>query len=72
MSKLKLRLAGLAFIVLSLVALGGAVAPAPANACIDVIVWATNPATGECRMFPTPCSVPKGWIINYTGCPSTS
>jgi hypothetical protein len=73
MSKLKLRLAGLAFIALSLVALGASVAPAAAGTdCIQVIVWATNPDTGECRQFPNPCSVPKGWIINYTGCPTTS
>ena len=32
----------------------------------------TNPATGECRQFPTPCDVPPGWIINYTGCASIS
>ena len=52
MSKLKLRLAGLAFIVLSLVALGASVAPASARpACIDVIAYGTNPATAAacCR-----------------------
>ncbi|MBW8875333.1 MAG: hypothetical protein JF614_10255 [Acidobacteria bacterium] len=68
MSKLKLRLAGLAFIALSLVALGASVAPAAA--CIDVVVWGTNPKTGECHEFPTPCSVPPGWTISYTGCAS--
>jgi hypothetical protein len=69
MSKLKLRLSGLAFIVLSLVALGASVAPAAARpACIDVIAYGTNPVTGECRQFPNPCSVPPGWIISYQGC----
>ena len=69
MSKLKLRLAGLAFIVLSLMALGGSFAPAAAvTYCIDVIAYGTNPATGECRQFPNPCSVPPGWIISYQGC----
>ncbi|MEA2600315.1 MAG: hypothetical protein QOF89_1307 [Acidobacteriota bacterium] len=71
MSKLKLRLAGLAFIVLSLVALGGSLAPAAAGSnCIDVVVWGTNPKTGECRQFANPCSVPPGWTISYTGCAS--
>ena len=69
MNKLKLRLAGMAFIVLSLVALGASVAPASARpACIDVVVWGTNPATGECRQFGNPCSVPPGWTISYQGC----
>jgi hypothetical protein len=71
MSKIKLRLAGLAFIVLSLVALGGSLAPAAAGSnCIDVIAYGTNPKTGECRQFPNPCSVPAGWTISYTGCAS--
>jgi len=71
MSKLKLRLAGLAFIVLSLVALGASVAPVAASKdCIDVVVYGTNPKTGECREFPNPCSVPAGWTISYTGCAS--
>jgi hypothetical protein len=73
MSKLKLRLAGLSFIVLSLLALGGSVTPASARPnCIQVIAYGTNPKTGECRQFPTPCDVPAGWIINYTGCASIS
>ena len=71
MSKLKLRLTGFAFIALCLVALGGSVAPAAARpACIDVVVWGTNPQTGECRRFPNPCSVPPGWTISYSGCAS--
>lgn len=29
--------------------------------CAQVIVWAKNPSTGDCCMFPNPCSVPRGW-----------
>jgi len=29
--------------------------------CVQVITPAQNPLTGECRDFPTPCDVPKGW-----------
>lgn len=36
--------------------------------CIQVITPAYNPATGECREFPTPCAVPKGWIVSRGGC----
>jgi len=71
MSKLRMRLFGLAFIFMSLFAVGATVQPA--NACIDVIVWAINPATGECREFPTPCSVPQGWVkYYYDVCSATS
>ena len=71
MSKLKIRLFGLLFLALSLVALATA-APAPANACADVIVYAINNTTGECREFPTPCSIPRGWTFySYTGCPNS-
>lgn len=66
MSKLKLRLAGLTFIALSLVALGG---KAMADDCPAVIVYAGNPATGECYMFATPCAVPQGWTVYPGGCP---
>jgi hypothetical protein len=69
MSKLRIRLFGLSVVLLSLISLGAVPA---ANACIDVIAYGTNPATGECREFPNPCSVPKGWTINYTGCPQSS
>lgn len=69
MSKLKVRLCGLLLLAASLVALA-VTAPAPANACIDVIVYAINNTTGECREFPTPCSIPKGWhFYSYSGCP---
>ena len=65
----KMRLIGLS-LALSLTALGGT--NAMAGACIDVIAYGTNPETGECRQFPNPCSVPKGWTISYTGCASAS
>ncbi len=29
--------------------------------CIQVITPAKNEKTGECKEFPTPCDVPKGW-----------
>ncbi len=38
----------------------------PEPSCIQVIVYAYNPQTGECREFPTPCDVPPGWKISYT------
>ncbi|HEY0515231.1 MAG TPA: hypothetical protein VGH73_25260 [Thermoanaerobaculia bacterium] len=66
MSKLKLRLAGLSFIALSLLVVGVGTASAD---CIDVIVWAGNPDTGECYQFPTPCAVPPGWTTYPGGCP---
>jgi hypothetical protein len=67
MSKLKLRLAGLAFIVLSLLALGSKVVTA--NDCIDLYVWASDPARTVCYGFANPCSVPQGWTIYTNGCP---
>jgi len=27
-----------------------------------VLTPARNPRTGECRVFPTPCDVPEGWV----------
>lgn len=36
--------------------------------CIQVITPAKNPATGECREFPTPCDVPSGWV-KVASCP---
>lgn len=69
MSKLKIRLCGLLLLAASLVALA-ATAPAPANACADVIAYAINNTTGECREFPTRCSIPRGWTFySYGGCP---
>ena len=70
MSRIKFRLFGLSLVVLSLVAMGGT--SATAQECIDVVAYGTNPETGECYQFPNPCSVPKGWIINYQGCASAS
>lgn len=35
--------------------------PIEDNVCITIITPAKNPATGECREFPTPCDVPEGW-----------
>ena len=30
--------------------------------CTQNIVWAKNPATGQCcGYYPTPCSAPTGW-----------
>ncbi len=37
--------------------------------CIQVITPAKNPTTGECKEFPTPCDVPKGWT-KVNACPS--
>ncbi|MCL4354550.1 hypothetical protein M1349_03745 [Patescibacteria group bacterium] len=31
------------------------------NTCVQVITYAQNPQTGECKAFPTPCDVPSGW-----------
>jgi len=67
MSKVRMSLFGLAFGFALLVP-----EATQAGACIDVIAYGTNPATGECYQFPNPCSVPKGWIINYQGCASAS
>lgn len=71
MSKLKIRLFALLLLALSLVALAATV-PAPANACADVVAYAINNTTGECREFPTRCSIPPGWTFySYTGCPNS-
>jgi hypothetical protein len=63
MSKLKIRLFGLAFVLVCTFALSGTAQGA--GNCIDVVVWAINPATGECRQFPNPCVVPAGWQKFY-------
>jgi hypothetical protein len=82
MSNLKLRLVALAFLLLSFVALKQTNAAGPgggigtsncprkpfSGACIQVITYATNPATGQCCVYPNPCVVPDGWQISYTGC----
>ncbi len=68
MSKRMLRLAGLSFIALVLMVLGGVFTPAQAD-CNDVVVYGTNPATGECYPM-SPCDVPQGWIVYTDGCHS--
>ncbi len=30
--------------------------------CVQVSTPSRNPATGECKEFPTPCDVPDGWL----------
>lgn len=82
MNHLKLRLAALAFLLLSFLALnqsnaagpGGGTANCPrkpfSGACIQVITFAINPVTGECCVYPNPCVVPDGWKTSYSGCPS--
>jgi len=35
------------------------------NRCIQITVWAKNTATGECREFGSPCTVPSGWEIYW-------
>lgn len=69
----KFRLLGLAFVLLSLVALGGVAETAVAQeqscppgrnfqgVCIQVIAFAKQPGTGECCQFATPCDVPPGF-----------
>jgi len=73
MNNLKIRLIGGAFILLSCFGLSSSDAnncPRKrfTGACIQVITYATNPATGECCVYPNPCVVPDGWVKNYTGC----
>ena len=83
MTHLKLRLAALAFLLLSFLALnqsnaagpigGGGTADCPrksySGACIQVITYAINPLTGKCCVYPNPCVVPDGWQTSYSGCP---
>lgn len=38
--------------------------------CIQVITPAQNPATGECKVFPTPCDVPSAWQ-KVSSCPAS-
>ena len=81
MSVLKLRLIGMAFIVLSLVGLhqsnaqGNSANGCPQRTsneiCIQVIVFARNPGNGRCCQFANPCSVPPGWgetFFTLEGC----
>lgn len=67
----KLRLLGLAFILMSFVSLNGAQAQGNSahgcpnrvsnEPCIQVIVFAQNPGNGRCCQFANPCSVPPGF-----------
>lgn len=59
MSKIKLRLFG-SLLLLGFAALSGA--PASANDCIDVVMYAVNPQTGLCSQV-SPCAIPQGWIV---------
>jgi hypothetical protein len=65
MSKLKLRLAGLTFILLSMLAMGG---KAVAEDCLDVMTYAGPPGTSECYEFSNNC-IPQGWVTYLGGCP---
>lgn len=40
--------------------------------CIQVITYATNPATGQCCVYPDPCSAPDGWTLSFSGCGTAS
>lgn len=42
--------------------------PTPQKVCAQVITYAKNPATNECKTFPTPCDVPTGWTT-VPSCP---
>jgi hypothetical protein len=76
MSPLKLRLAGIAFIFLSLVGLhrsnaqGNSDNACPQRVsneiCIQVITFGRNPGNGRCCVFPNPCSVPPGFEAFFT------
>ena len=73
---MKLRLFGVAFILVSLFALSGKADAAKecptkryTGACIQVITYAINPETGTCCVYPNPCVVPDGWATSQTGCP---
>ncbi|MFA5348893.1 MAG: hypothetical protein WC309_00810 [Candidatus Paceibacterota bacterium] len=41
------------------------------TACIQVITYATNPITKECKAYPTPCDVPSGWT-KVSSCAATN
>ncbi len=40
--------------------------PPDGRVCIQVITWARNSTTRECKQFPTPCALPDGWIADKT------
>lgn len=39
--------------------------------CAQVITYATNPEGKNCRQFPTPCDVPRNWIV-VDSCPAAN
>ena len=42
--------------------------PTPRKICAQVITYAKNSATNECKTFPTPCDVPTGWTTVPISC----
>jgi hypothetical protein len=38
------------------------VASASIGVCIQVVAPARDPLSNECRVFPTPCEIPDGWV----------
>lgn len=78
MSTFKLRIVGIAFILLCLVGLQNLGAQGnsanacpqrvgnPNEICIQVIAFGRNPGNGRCCVFPTPCAVPPGWEVFFT------
>ena len=76
MSTSRLRLLGLAFLLLSFFALDSVKAQGNSEngcpqstsneICIQVIAYGRNPGNGRCCVFPNPCSVPPGWEVFFT------
>jgi hypothetical protein len=73
---MKLRLLGVAFVLVSLCAMNNkadAAQDCPTKhfngSCIQVITYATNPNTGTCCVYANPCIVPDGWATSTSGCP---
>lgn len=75
----KLRVLGLAFILLSAIGLTTASAQPPASVCpqrnfqggcIQVITFARIPGQIRCCQYPNPCVVPPGFeIVSAEECP---
>lgn len=42
---------------------GTAGKPGNETLCAQVVTSARNPSTGDIKVFPTPCDVPKGWEV---------
>lgn len=72
---MKMRLLGVAFVLVSLCAMGKADAAKDCptkhytGSCIQVITYAINPDTGTCCVYANPCIVPDGWATSTSGCP---